>query len=74
MIKLEEVSIKTTTINLDQFLKWAGIIDTGGQVKSLVDAEMILVNNNIVTERRKKLKYGDVVEIRGSGLWKVTGP
>jgi ribosome-associated protein len=69
---MEEISIKTATINLDQFLKWGGIIESGGQVKILVEDQMIKINGITVTERRRKLKPGDVVEIEGIGIWKVT--
>lgn len=71
---MEEISINTETINLDQLLKWAGIIDTGGQVKILIDEGLIFLNSMPVTERRKKIRDGDVIEIKGSGMWKVTGP
>jgi ribosome-associated protein len=68
---MEEVAIDTENINLDQFLKWAGIIESGGQAKLLLDDEIIKLNGNIVKERRKKLKPGDIVEIEGMGKWKV---
>jgi ribosome-associated protein len=70
---MEEISIHSKTINLDQLLKWAGIVDTGGQVKILIDAGNILVNNKIATERRKKINSGDVIEIIDAGVWRVTG-
>lgn len=69
---MEEISINTKTINLDQFLKWAGVVESGGQVKILVEENSILHNGAVVTERRKKLKPGDIVEIKGLGVWKVT--
>lgn len=68
---MEEVAIDTENINLDQFLKWAGIIESGGQAKLLLDDEVIKLNGNIVKERRKKLKPGDILEIEGIGKWKV---
>jgi ribosome-associated protein len=70
---VEKIEISTDTINLDQFLKWAGVVDTGGQVKILIDDELILINNQVVKERRKKLRPGDIVEIKGSGCWQVSG-
>ncbi|MDR3588726.1 MAG: RNA-binding S4 domain-containing protein [Negativicutes bacterium] len=70
---MEEISIHSETIQLDQLMKWAGIAESGGQVKTWIDAGIILVNNNIVTERRKKIQPGDIVEIKGSGVWKVVG-
>lgn len=70
---MEEISIHSETIQLDQLMKWAGIAESGGQVKTWIDAGIIFVNNNIVTERRKKIQPGDIVEIKGSGVWKVVG-
>ena len=39
------------TIRLDQYLKVAGIAETGGQAKMLVRSGEILVNGEVVTQR-----------------------
>lgn len=69
---MDEIGISTTTIQLDQFLKWAGIVETGGQVKLFIEDGLILVNGIQITERRKKIQPGDIIEIRDIGIWKVT--
>jgi ribosome-associated protein len=69
---MEEVAITTTTIQLDQFLKWAGIVETGGQVKLFIEDGLIFINGIQVHERRKKIQPGDIVEIKDIGIWKVT--
>lgn len=69
---MEIVTISTETIKLDQFLKWAGIVDTGGQVKLFIDDELIKINGIKIHERRKKIHPGDIIEIQGVGIWKVT--
>lgn len=69
---MEQIAINTPTINLDQFLKWAGILQTGGQIKPMLDDGMVKVNGTVVRERRKKLSPGDVIEIEGLGKWAVT--
>lgn len=69
---MEQIAINTPTINLDQFLKWAGILQTGGQIKPMLDDGMVKVNGTVVRERRKKLSPGDVIEIEGLGKWTVT--
>ena len=58
-------------IGLDQLLKWAGIIESGGQVKPLLEEKMILVNGNIETAKRRRLFPGDTVEIMEMGCWQV---
>lgn len=71
-MKIEEVSITTPMIQLDQFLKWAAIAETGGHAKELVEAGLITVNGELVHERRKKLYPGDIVKVENGGVWKVT--
>lgn len=69
---MDEIGITTTTIQLDQFLKWAGIVESGGQVKLFIEDGLVFVNDVKISERRKKLQPGDVVEIKEIGKWKVT--
>ena len=68
---MEKISIHTESIQLDQLLKWAGIIESGGQVKPLLEEKMILVNGNIETAKRRRLFPGDTVEILEVGCWQV---
>ncbi len=71
MANIEKIEVNTETIQLDQFLKWAGVLESGGQVKLMIEDEMILVNGIVETARRKKLHDGDVVEIKEMGSWQV---
>ncbi len=71
MSKIEKIEINTEIIQLDQFLKWAGVLESGGQVKLMIEDKMLLVNGTVETARRKKLHDGDVVEIKGMGSWQV---
>ncbi|WP_297963212.1 RNA-binding S4 domain-containing protein [uncultured Anaerovibrio sp.] len=68
---MEKIEINTEIIQLDQFLKWAGVLESGGQVKLMIEDKMLLVNGTVETARRKKLHDGDVVEIKGMGSWQV---
>lgn len=70
---MEEVEITTEHIKLDQFLKFTGVADTGGQAKHMVSDGLVSVNGTVVGERRKKLFHQDVVAVRGLGIWKVVG-
>jgi ribosome-associated protein len=53
------------TIRLDQFLKWQGLADTGGQAKLLIQDGRIEVNGQVETRRSRKLLPGDVVTVDG---------
>lgn len=52
-------------IQLDQFLKWKGLVSTGGQAKLAIQAGQVLVNGAVETRRKKKLKAGDKVTFAG---------
>lgn len=66
-----EVVIKTDTIKLEQFLKWAGVVQTGGEAKLLIQDGQVLLNGEIEVRRGKQLKEGDLVELKGYGSFKV---
>ena len=68
---MENIEIKTDVIQMDQLLKWAGIIESGGQMKFLIEDQVIKLNQVLVTEKRKKVFPGDILEINGVGIWKV---
>ena len=50
-------------IKLDQFLKWQGIVETGGQAKQLIQDGRVRVNGQVETRRGRKLVGGDTVMI-----------
>ena len=62
-MKTKTIEISTEFIKLDSFLKFAGVADTGGYAKQLVEEEIVRVNGTLCTMRGKKLHPGDVVEI-----------
>lgn len=68
---MEKITIHTENIQLDQLLKWAGVVESGGQVKLMLADKLIRVNGNIETARRRRLYDGDVVELKGAGTWQV---
>lgn len=59
------VTIQTEFIKLDQFLKFAGAVATGGNAKELIATGKVLVNGEACTMRGKKLHPGDKVEAGG---------
>lgn len=59
----KEISIKTEFIKLDQFLKFVGIAETGGHSKEIVKEGACKVNGEVCTQRGKKLRVGDIIQI-----------
>ena len=66
-----DIVIHTDTIQLDQFLKLAGAVASGGEVKALLAEGMILRNDVPETARRRKLVPGDVITIDDNDTYRV---
>ena len=52
-------------IRLDQFLKWEGLVSTGGEAKLRIQGGEVRVNGFQETQRGRKLRPGDRVELAG---------
>lgn len=65
----EEVSIDTEFITLGQFLKLAGVIDTGGMAKWFLSEHEIYINQELDQRRGRKLRVGDQIDIPSVGTY-----
>lgn len=70
---MKEVLIKTENINLDKFLKWAGVFSTGGEAKIFIGQGDVKVNGQVELKRSRKLSEGDQVEFAGEKYAVVRG-
>ena len=68
---MEKILIHTEFIKLDSLLKLAGLVETGGEAKLLIQNGQVEVNGEVCTMRGKKLRPGDVVSFAGQN-WRVT--
>ena len=59
---MEKILIKTEFIKLDSLLKFAALVGTGGEAKSVIGEGMVKVNGEVCTMRGKKIYPGDKVE------------
>lgn len=62
---MKEVKIYTEYIKLDDLLKFAGILGTGGMAKAVIQEGLVKVNGEICLMRGKKLRGGEIVEFNG---------
>lgn len=62
---MKEIKIETEFIKLEQLMKFASMVQTGGEAKMLIMQELVLVNGEICTMRGKKIRPGDEVEFDG---------
>jgi ribosome-associated protein len=53
-------------MKLDQYLKWHGLVGTGGEAKQRIQRGDVKVNGSIETRRGRQLAVGDAVEIDGT--------
>jgi ribosome-associated protein len=58
----------TKTIRLDQLLKLRRLATSGGHAKSMVQAGQVKVNGVVEERRGRKLRAGDVVELRSGSI------
>ncbi len=68
MTALPKLCISTPWIRLDQALKAADWVQSGGEAKVRIQAGEIRVNGRVETRRGRKLRSGDRVEARGKGF------
>ena len=62
---MSEIKITTEFIKLDSLLKFAGLADTGGEAKILIQNGQVLVNGDVCTMRGRKIRAGDRVSVAG---------
>ena len=58
-----EIPIHTEFIKLQDFLKFANAIESGGMAKTFIQEGDVLVNGEVCTMRGKKLRGGDTVTL-----------
>ena len=62
---MEKILIHTEYIKLDSLLKLAGLVETGGEAKLLIQNGQVQVNGEACAMRGKKLRAGDTVTLDG---------
>jgi ribosome-associated protein len=65
---MRDVTIREDGIRLGQFLKLAGVSDSGGETKSRIAAGEVRVNGEVDTRRGRQLHRGDVVTVDGERI------
>jgi ribosome-associated protein len=63
MQRIEEFHAREGTIRLGQLLKAAGLVESGGEAKSLLAEGLVSVNGEVETRRGRQLVPGDVVTL-----------
>ena len=65
---MKTITITTEFIKLQDLLKFANLVETGGMAKECVQCGEVLGNGEVCTMRGKKIRPGDVVSFEGQEL------
>lgn len=68
---MEEIKLDTDYIKLDQFLKFCGIAQTGGQAKMMIADGLVKVNGEVSRQRGKKIRKSDKIKVDEEHLFIV---
>lgn len=70
---MKKILIHSGYIKLDQFLKLADCVSTGGMAKALLQEGQVRVNGEPEERRGRKLYPGDTIEVQDQGTFTVEG-
>lgn len=62
------IEINGEFIRLDALFKFSGLAITGGEAKQLILEHNVTVNGEVCTQRGKKIRPGDTVELKKARL------
>jgi len=50
-------------IELNRLLKFVGVVNSGAEAGLIIKDQLVSVNNEVETRKRKKLRIGDIVRV-----------
>ena len=62
---IDDVAIGGEVIRLGQFMKFSGLLDSGGDVKEAIIDGLVAVNGEIDRQRGRQLELGDIISFDG---------
>ena len=65
---METIAITTEFIKLQDMMKFANLVSSGGEAKVLIQEGEVSVNGEVCLQRGKKLRPGDRVTFQGREL------
>lgn len=68
---MKDIQIDTEFVTLGQLLKMTDAISSGGMARWFLSENDVLVNSEVEQRRGRKLRNGDLVNIPGSGKFRI---
>ena len=62
---MEDIKIEEEYIKLGQFLKYVDLVSSGGEIKSFLYENIIIINGQEDNRKGRKIYKGDIVEVLG---------
>lgn len=62
---MKTIEITQEPVELFKLLKFESIVSSGGEAKHVISEGYVLVNEQVETRKRKKMKTGDRIEFNG---------
>ena len=62
---MDDIKIEEEFIKLGQFLKYVDLVSSGGEIKSFLYENIILINGEEDNRKGRKIYKGDIVEVLG---------
>lgn len=59
------IDICVEPIELCKLLKITNMVGGGGEAKTMISEGNVLVNNEVVIQKRKKIRHGDIIKFNG---------
>lgn len=60
---MRDVEITKEPVELYKILKFEGMVNSGGQAKSVIEEGLVSLNGKVETQKRKKIVSGDVISL-----------
>jgi ribosome-associated protein len=71
---MKEFKLKEDYIELIRLLKYMRLAETGGHAKIMVDEGMVMLNGEVESRKRAKIRVGDIVEVEGQQIKIIASP
>ncbi|GHB60107.1 hypothetical protein GCM10008107_06660 [Psychrosphaera saromensis] len=65
MSQINLVEITTEYIELNKFLKFENLVESGGHAKLVIADGQVRLNGKVVVQTRRKVRDGDIVTLAG---------
>ena len=60
---MRKVALNKEPVELFKLIKFEGLAQSGGEAKKMIEEEMVYVNGEVETRKRKKIVASDIIKV-----------